>query len=112
MARAIETKLCSMMKAVRRVHEVMFVFAACCAVSNLILSFTSAAHQPTRLRVTCAAAPASARRPSACVRDLPSHAVQVDFDQDVVIGSDAIERMSSMGACGLCALLLWLHCCW
>ena len=30
----------------------------------------------------------------------------------MIIGSDAIERMSSMGACGLCALLLWLHCCW
>jgi hypothetical protein len=38
--------------------------------------------------------------------------LQVDFDQDMVIGSDAVERMASMGACGLCALLLWLHCCW
>ncbi len=37
---------------------------------------------------------------------------QVDFDHDMVIGSDAIERLSSMGACGLCALLQWLHCCW
>jgi hypothetical protein len=41
-----------------------------------------------------------------------SHFFEVDFDQDMIIGSDAIERMSSMGACGLCSLLLWLHSCW
>jgi hypothetical protein len=51
-------------------------------------------------------------RKSAVSSPLSLSSDQVEFDQDMVIGSDAIERMSSMGACGLCALLLWLHCCW